>query len=47
MGGLGVRYPFTEKLGVGLEWNRYVDVGDNTVGESDIDVYSVDLIWRF
>jgi len=47
MGGLGVRYPFTEKLGVGLEWNRYVDVGDSTVGESDMDVYSVDLIWRF
>jgi len=47
MFGVGGRYPLTEKFGIGLEWDRYVDVGDNTVGESDMDVYSIDLIWSF
>jgi OOP family OmpA-OmpF porin len=48
--GVGARYDFTRNLGVRLEWQRYQDVGGDFAGvtlESDIDVISVAVIWKF
>ena len=48
--GVGARYDFTRNLGVRLEWQRYQDVGGEFAGvtlESDVDVMSVALIWKF
>lgn len=45
--GFGVRYDATRNLGVRLEWQRYSDVGGGDIGESDIDVLSVGVMFRF
>ena len=48
--GIGARYDFTRNLGVRLEWQRYQDVGGDFGGatlESDVDVMSVAVIWKF
>jgi OmpA-OmpF porin, OOP family len=48
--GVGARYDFTRNLGVRLEWQRYQDVGGEFAGvtlESDVDVISVAVIWKF
>jgi OmpA-OmpF porin, OOP family len=45
--GVGVRYDFTRNLGVRAEWQKYSDVGGGDIGEADIDVISVGVIWRF
>jgi len=46
--GLGARYDFTKSLGVRAEWERFQSVGDeNTTGESDVDLLSVGLQFRF
>ncbi len=46
--GLGAQYDVTREAGVRAEWQRYKNVGgDDTGGKSDIDVISIDLIWRF
>lgn len=48
--GIGARYDFTRNLGVRLEWQRYQDVGGEFGGvtlESDVDVLSVAVIWKF
>lgn len=45
--GLGVRYDFTRHLGVRAEWQRYGKVGTGATGESDIDVLSAGLVYRF
>jgi OOP family OmpA-OmpF porin len=45
--GLGLRYDFTRNLGIRGEWQRYLEVGGGDIGEDDIDVFSVGLIWRF
>ena len=45
--GIGVRYDFTRNFGVRAEWQRYSDVKAADFGESDIDVMSVGLVWKF
>jgi OOP family OmpA-OmpF porin len=49
--GAGVRYNFTRNLGVQAEWQRYGKVeapSDSALtGDSDLDVMSVGLIYRF
>ena len=45
--GIGVRYDFTRNLGVRAEWQKYTDVGGGDIGEADVDVISVGVIWRF
>jgi OOP family OmpA-OmpF porin len=48
--GIGARYDFARNLGVRLEWQRYQDVGGDFGGatlESDVDVMSVAVIWKF
>lgn len=45
--GLGAGFDITRNLRVRAEWQRYTDVGGDNVGEDDIDVLSVALMWRF
>jgi OOP family OmpA-OmpF porin len=46
--GIGAQYDVNRQLGLRLEWQRYTNMGDNaTIGESDIDVMSVGLVFRF
>jgi len=46
--GLGAQYNVTRQLGVRAEWQRYKNVGDDAlIGESDINLMSVGVIWRF
>jgi OmpA-OmpF porin, OOP family len=45
--GFGVRYDFTKNLGVRGEWQKYSDVGGGNIGEADVDVISIGLIWKF
>lgn len=45
--GLGVRWDFTKNLGVRAEYQIYKDVGGGNIGESDVDVISVGVIWKF
>lgn len=44
--GLGAEYSLG-KLGVRAEWQRYDNVSGGTLGETDIDVISVGLLFRF
>ena len=46
--GVGAQYDFTKSAGVRVEWERFKDVGDDsTTGQSDIDLLSLSLIFRF
>ena len=43
----GVRFNFTRNLGLRAEWQRYMGVGGDDTGDTDIDVLSVGLLFRF
>lgn len=45
--GIGVRWDFTKNLGVRAEYQIYQDVGGGDIGESDVNVMSVGVIWKF
>lgn len=45
--GLGLRYDVTPSLGVRAEWQRYSDVSADAFGESDLDLISLGVLWRF
>jgi OOP family OmpA-OmpF porin len=46
--GIGAQYDINRQLGIRLEWQRYTNMGDNaTIGESDVDVMSLGLVFRF
>jgi OOP family OmpA-OmpF porin len=46
--GVGLRYDFTPHIGVRGEWQRYSKMGgDNGIPETDVDVLSVGLVYRF
>jgi OOP family OmpA-OmpF porin len=45
--GFGLRYDFTKNFGIRGEWQRYQDVGGSQIGEADIDVISIGVIYRF
>jgi OOP family OmpA-OmpF porin len=45
--GFGARYGITGNLSVRAEWQRYVAVGGPDVGDTDIDVFGVGLMYRF
>jgi len=45
--GLGVRWDFTKNLGVRAEYQIYKDVGGGNIGEGDVDVISIGVIWKF
>lgn len=43
----GARFDITRNLGVRAEWQRYLDVGGGEIGEDDVDVLSLGVLWRF
>lgn len=45
--GLGAQYDVAKNVTLRAEWQLYRDVGDASTGESDIDQYSVGLLFRF
>ena len=46
--GAGVQFDFLRNFAVRGEWQRYEGFGGSGVGgETDMDVYSVALLWRF
>lgn len=45
--GVGVKYGITGNLAVRGEWQRYYAVGGPDVGDTDIDVFGVGLMYRF
>jgi opacity protein-like surface antigen len=46
--GVGAGYDFTDKFGVRVEWERFFDLGDDSVGgKSDVDFVSIGLVIRF
>jgi opacity protein-like surface antigen len=45
--GAGLKYDVTEHVGVRLEWERFWQVGNNTVGESDVDLFTIGGLYRF
>jgi OOP family OmpA-OmpF porin len=48
MFGLGGLVKANDRVGVRLEWERFVDVGDeDSTGQSDIDLVSASLVIRF
>ena len=48
MFGIGGAFNFTKNLGVRVEYEKFLDVGDeDTTGQSDVDFLSASLIFRF
>ena len=46
--GVGASYGFTERIGVLVEYERFIDVGEQDVtGESDVDIFSASLVFSF
>jgi OmpA-OmpF porin, OOP family len=45
--GLGLKYEFLRNFAVRAEWQRYFEVGGGEVGESDVDVLSLGVLYRF
>jgi OmpA-OmpF porin, OOP family len=45
--GIGLRFDITGNLGVRAEWQKYQDMGGGNIGEADIDVMSIGLLYRF
>jgi opacity protein-like surface antigen len=48
MFGIGGAYNVTDKLAVRIEYEKFLDVGDeSTTGQSDVDLLSASLVFRF
>jgi hypothetical protein len=46
--GLGIEYMFNETIGVRGEWERFLNVGnDSSTGKTSIDMFSVSALLRF
>ncbi len=46
--GIGASYSFTPKFAVRGDFDRYSKLGDkNTIGESDVDMISVGVVYKF
>jgi OOP family OmpA-OmpF porin len=46
--GVGAGFNFTRQLGVRLNWDKFAKLGDsNTTGESDVDMISVGVVFKF
>jgi len=48
--GIGFRWPLTDNVGIGLRWDRYFDVGNDSffsAGQTDINNFSGRLMWNF
>ena len=48
MFGAGGQFNISERFGIQLEWDRYVEVGSEDItGESDIDLFALGLRYNF
>lgn len=50
MFGVGFRWPLGDHIGIGLRWDRYMDIGTDeffSAGKSDVDNYSARLTYLF
>lgn len=45
--GLGVGYDLNKNLGFRAEWQRFDKMGGDNVGESNVDVLGLSVLWRF
>ena len=45
--GVGLKFDITRNISLRGEWQRYLDVGSEDIGESDIDVLSLGVLFRF
>jgi len=45
--GLGVRYDFRRDLAVRAEWQHYNSVGGDDIADSDIDTFSLGVLYKF
>jgi OmpA-OmpF porin, OOP family len=45
--GVGLQFDVARNFGVRAEWQRYQDIGGGNIGEGDVDVMSIGLIYRF
>lgn len=46
--GFGARFNFSKNFGLRVEWERFMDVGDeDTTGQSDVDLLSASLVFNF
>lgn len=45
--GAGLEYDITNHVAVRLEWERYWDVGNDLIGESDVDMFTIGGMYRF
>jgi OOP family OmpA-OmpF porin len=45
---IGAQYDFSKNLGIRAEWQQYKSMGKkDTIGESDVDVFGVSVLYRF
>lgn len=45
--GFGATYQFNKQWGMRAEWERFSNLGDSDTGESDVDLLSVGVVFRF
>ena len=45
--GAGVQFDMTRNVALRGEWQRYMDMGGGEAGESDFDMLSVNVLYRF
>ena len=45
--GAGLKYDITDHVGIRIEWERFWDVGNSTIGESDVDMFTIGGLYRF
>ncbi len=45
--GAGLKYDITKHVGIRFEWERFWQVGNKTIGESDVDMFTIGGLYRF
>jgi OOP family OmpA-OmpF porin len=46
--GIGAGFDFNNKLGLRVEWERFFDLGDTSVGATmDVDLVTIGIVYRF
>ena len=45
--GAGLKYDITKHVGLRFEWERFWQVGNSTIGTSDVDMFTIGGLYRF
>jgi OOP family OmpA-OmpF porin len=45
--GAGLKYDVTRNVGIRFEWERFWQVGNSTIGQSDVDMFTIGGLYRF